>query len=81
MEARFQDDVSQQVFQMLTNEEKRDPHSELAFSYQVLSVCLDAFAHGTNDVANSIGPMAVVYGNFENFRIFFDTQSKSRNYF
>ncbi len=31
-------------------------------SLQILSACLVAFAHGTNDVANAIGPVAAVIG-------------------
>ncbi len=35
---------------------------EKVFGYlQVISVCLIAFAHGTNDVANAIGPVAAVF--------------------
>ncbi len=42
----------------------RDPYyaAENLFGYlQVLSACCVAFAHGSNDVANAIGPVAAVY--------------------
>jgi len=62
VEKRFQDQATDQVLEMLANAESHDAHAELAFSYlQVFSACFDAFAHGANDVANSVGPMAAVY--------------------
>lgn len=40
-----------------------DPGVEKIFIYlQILSACLVAFAHGANDVANAIGPVAAVIG-------------------
>eukprot|EP00002_Diphylleia_rotans_P028321 TRINITY_DN5717_c0_g2_i1.p1 TRINITY_DN5717_c0_g2~~TRINITY_DN5717_c0_g2_i1.p1 ORF type:complete len:497 (-),score=95.17 TRINITY_DN5717_c0_g2_i1:772-2262(-) len=43
------------------NTEEFDPKTEKIFSYmQVLSAIFDSFAHGANDVANSIGPLAAV---------------------
>ena len=39
-----------------------DPKIEHMFSYlQIITSCLDSFAHGANDVANSIGPYAAIY--------------------
>merc|ERR1719173_224046 len=62
VEKRFQDQATDQVLEMLANAESHDAHAELAFSYlQVFSACFDAFAHGANDVANSVGSMAAVY--------------------
>lgn len=44
------------------NAEVFDEKTEAFFKYiQVFTVCCDAFAHGANDVANSIGPFAAIY--------------------
>jgi len=46
--------------------EDRDEHTYLAervfLVLQVLTACFVAFAHGSNDVANAVGPMAAVFG-------------------
>ncbi len=43
--------------------ERFDTKTELSFKYlQVFTACANSFAHGSNDVANSVGPFAAVYG-------------------
>ena len=50
--------------------EKYDPRSEKLFSYlQIFTACLSAFAHGANDVANSIGPYAAIVGIYFNMML------------
>jgi len=45
---------------------KYDPRAEELFSYlQVFTACLAAFAHGANDVANAMGPVAAIIGIYE----------------
>ena len=44
------------------NAEKFDEKTEEFFKYlQIFSAICDAFSHGANDVANSIGPFAAIY--------------------
>ncbi|KAJ1624398.1 phosphate transporter [Pavlovales sp. CCMP2436] len=42
--------------------EKFPPKTEVVFKFmQVMTACFDSFAHGSNDVANAMGPFAAVY--------------------
>lgn len=43
--------------------EKYPNETEHTFSYiQVITACTASFAHGANDIGNSVGPWAVIYG-------------------
>jgi solute carrier family 20 (sodium-dependent phosphate transporter) len=51
--------------ELWTSGEQFDPEAEQLFTYvQVFTSCMDAFAHGANDVANAMGPisgMLIIY--------------------
>tara|TARA_Y100000816_G_C26090676_1_gene576324 strand:+ start:666 stop:2117 length:1452 start_codon:yes stop_codon:yes gene_type:complete len=59
----IQDDRElQRVINLHNNAEKFDNRTEEVFKYlQVFTAICDAFSHGANDVANAIGPFAVIY--------------------
>ncbi|KAG9067663.1 hypothetical protein KI688_011250 [Linnemannia hyalina] len=49
---------------------KFDSDTERLFSsVQVISACFTSFAHGSNDVANAIGPLATIYYIWKNANI------------
>jgi PiT family inorganic phosphate transporter len=48
-----------------TGERRFDPVERVFVVLQILTACAVAFAHGSNDVANAIGPLAAVVGVVE----------------
>jgi len=58
-----------------------DPKSEEVFKWlQVFTACMNSFAHGANDVANSIGPFAAIYMVYKNNGISKDNELGSNAY-
>ena len=52
------------------NAEVFDVHTEKIFQYlQVFTACCVAFAHGSNDVANAIGPFSGIYTTFQTYAV------------
>jgi sodium-dependent phosphate transporter len=43
-----------------------DEHAELLFTYiQVFTACLNSFAHGANDVSNTIAPLSAIINIYQ----------------
>jgi sodium-dependent phosphate transporter len=61
------EDKESNVSQMHDRAEVFDPKTEEIFKFlQVFTAMFDSFAHGANDVANSIGPLAAIVSIYEN---------------
>lgn len=60
------EEIDDDVIQMHDTVEKFDPKAEQLFTtVQVFTAAFDSFAHGANDVANSIGPFASIYSLYK----------------
>ncbi len=58
---------------------KEAQHAQVEKIYrylQVITACFVAFAHGSNDVANSIGPLAAIVGMYEDMEFVGNISSK-----
>eukprot|EP00798_Chlamydomonas_sp_ICE-L_P019926 gene19926-26630_t len=56
--------------EMEISAEQFDPHTEKVYEYlQVISAACVAFAHGSNDVANAVGPFSAIFFAYENWKI------------
>eukprot|EP00798_Chlamydomonas_sp_ICE-L_P004400 gene4400-14525_t len=66
-DSRIQTVVSKE---MENSAEQFNPHTEKVYEYlQVISAACVAFAHGSNDVANAVGPFAAIFYVYENWKI------------
>jgi sodium-dependent phosphate transporter len=55
-------ETDERVAQIHANSEQFDSKAETSFKYlQVCTACANSFAHGSNEVANSVGALAAIY--------------------
>src|SRR6266498_1395348 len=65
--ANYQEHLHQEMHDAAT---KYDPDTERLYSFlQVLTASFASFSHGSNDVANAVGPLAAIYFIYENARV------------
>lgn len=63
----IKEELDEDVVRMHDNVEKFDPKTERLFTWvQVFTAAFDAFAHGSNDVANAIAPFTSVFQLYNN---------------
>jgi len=64
--SKHKNEASVELIEMLEDTVQHDIKAEYVFTHlQVITACFNAFAHGANDVANSIGPLAAVVAVYE----------------
>ncbi|KAM3583175.1 hypothetical protein VKS41_004926 [Umbelopsis sp. WA50703] len=59
-------DEDDKLREIHANAKKYDDKTERLFSFlQVITACFCSFAHGSNDVANAVGPISTIYSIWE----------------
>ncbi len=72
------EELDDDVIQMHDNVEKFDPKAEQLFTWlQIFTAAFDAFAHGANDVANSVAPFASIYSLYRSNGVISKVSTKS----
>lgn len=73
----IEEELEDDVVRMHDNVEKFDPKTERLFTWiQVFTAGFDSFAHGANDVANSIAPFASIFQLYNNGGVITKPSSK-----
>jgi len=70
VEQTHKNEASNDLLDMLDKTEKFDEKAEYVFTHlQVITACFASFAHGANDVSNSIGPLAAVVSVYQTMEV------------